>query len=96
MDEAEKFLEKQHLEEDEPISIEGSLSTHYYKLNSIFESFFPDDSLNLAKYTSKAEREQKSLNDSNYIYGEVVRKNYLNFINYKIKILFLIFILYIL
>jgi hypothetical protein len=76
MDESEKFLEKQHLEEDEPISIESSLSTHYYELNQVFNSFFSDDSLNEAKFTSKAEREQKSLNDSNYIYGEVVRKNF--------------------
>ena len=73
----ENFLDKQHLEEDEPITIDPTIASHYYNLNSVFESFFPDDSLNLAKYTSKAEREQKSLNDSNYIYGEVVRKIYL-------------------
>jgi len=51
MDGPENFLDKQHSEEDEPINIDPTVSSHYYNLNSVFESFFPDDSLNLPKYT---------------------------------------------
>ena len=41
-------------------------------LDDMFEDFFDDDSLCIAKQNSKLERDTKKLNDSSFVYGEIV------------------------
>jgi len=59
-------------EEESPIMIEQEASIKYYQLEQIFNSFFPNDSLSIAKERSKEERDTKRINDSSYTYGEIV------------------------
>ena len=54
-------------EEENPIIIDEEISTKYFHLEQLFNSFFPNDSLSIAKEKSKEER------DSN-TYGEVVKQ----------------------
>ncbi len=44
----------------------------YFGLEKIYNFYYADNSLSLAKESSKNEREEKKLNDSSFIYGEVV------------------------
>ena len=60
-------------EEETPIIIDEETSTKYYNLEVLFNSFFPNDSLSIAKEKSKEERDSKRINDSSFTYGEVVK-----------------------
>ena len=66
-----EFFQKQ-TDEDLPIEISEEMTIKYAKLNKIFDTFFAENSLSLAKESSKEERDQKSINDSSFVYGEVV------------------------
>lgn len=59
-------------EEEVPIEISDELSNKYAHLNKIFDSFFPENSLSMAKESSKEERDKKNINDSSFVYGEIV------------------------
>jgi hypothetical protein len=62
-------------EEENPIIIDEEISTKYFHLEQLFNSFFPNDSLSIAKEKSKEERDSKRINDSSFTYGEVVKQN---------------------
>jgi hypothetical protein len=59
-------------EEENPIIIDEEISTKYFHLEQLFNSFFPNDSLSVAKEKSKEERDSKRINDSTFTYGEIV------------------------
>jgi len=71
-DKALNFLNRQSGEEDEPIVVESEISKKYYELNKIFDTFFTPDSLSVGKDKSKEERDKLKINDSSFVYGEVV------------------------
>ena len=62
-------------EEESPIIIDAETSIKYFKLEKVFNSFFPEDSLSIAKDKSIKERDSKHINDSSFTYGEVVTNN---------------------
>ena len=59
-------------EETMPVEIDENTNFTYFGLEKVYNFYFPENSLSLAKESSKNEREQKRLNDSSFIYGEVV------------------------
>ena len=59
-------------DEDFPVEPSSDVSTKYWNLNRIFDKYFSDNSLYVAKESSKEERDQKSINDSSFVYGEIV------------------------
>ena len=44
----------------------------FSQLEKIFNSFFPQDYLSIAKEKSRQERDSKKINDSSFTYGEIV------------------------
>ena len=60
-------------EEESPIVIDPETNIKYFQLEQIFNSFFPNDSLSIAKEKSKEERDSKRINDSSFTYGEIVK-----------------------
>lgn len=63
-------------EEESPIELDENTSLKYFGLEKIYNFYYPENSLSIAKESSKSEREQKRLNDSSFIYGEVVNRFY--------------------
>jgi len=63
--------------EENPIIVEPETCIRYYNLEKVFDSFFPERSLSLAKEKSTEERDTKHINDSSFTYGEVVIKKIL-------------------
>lgn len=59
-------------EETSPITPDTSINQRCYSLEQIYNQFFPRDSLSKAKEASKNERDQRQINDSSFIYGEIV------------------------
>ena len=59
-------------DEDYPFSINAEVSKRYSQLEKLFNSFFPNDYLSLAKEKSKEERDSKQIIDSSFTYGEIV------------------------
>jgi len=66
------YFDIQSKDEDCPISINQETAKRYFQLEKLFNSFFPNDYLSLAKEKSKEERDSKNINDSSYTYGEIV------------------------
>ena len=69
----ENYFEPIIPEEDNPITIDEESSKMYQRLESIFNSFYPNNSTQLAKEKSKEERDNKRINDTSYAYGEIVK-----------------------
>ena len=69
----EKYFEPIITEEDNPITIDEESSKMYQRLESIFNSFYPNNSTQLAKEKSKEERDNKRINDTSFAYGEIVK-----------------------
>lgn len=67
---------KEENKEENPIIIEPESAIRYYNLEKVFNTFFPERSLSIAKEKSTAERDSKHINDSSFTYGEVVIKNF--------------------
>ena len=59
-------------EEMMPVEVDETTNFKYFGLEKIYNFYYADNSLSLAKESSKNEREEKKLNDSSFIYGEVV------------------------
>ena len=59
-------------DEDYPFIIDSDISLKYSQLEKIFNSFFPQDYLSIAKEKSRQERDSKKINDSSFTYGEIV------------------------
>ena len=70
--EGENYFSSRVEEEENPIIIDQETSIKYAQLEQIFDSFFPQDFLSIAKEKSKEERDTKRINDSCFTYGEVV------------------------
>lgn len=71
--EAENYFSSRTEDEENPIIIDQETSIKYFRLEQLFNSFFPDDSLSIAKEKSKEERDTKRINDSAFTYGETVK-----------------------
>ncbi len=69
---ASNYFASRTEEEETPFIIDPETSIKYYQLEQIFNSFFPNDSLKIAKEKSKEERDSKRINDSSFTYGEAV------------------------
>ena len=69
----EKYFEPIIPEKDNPITIDEESSKMYQRLESIFNSFYPNNSTQLAKEKSKEERDNKRINDTSFAYGEIVK-----------------------
>lgn len=82
--EGANYFASQTSEEESPIIINPETSIKYYKLESVFNSFFPEKSLTIAKEKSIEERDSKHINDSSFTYGEVVIKKYFYFFIFKL------------
>lgn len=72
--EAAVYFDSRTADEDYPVQIDEDTNIRYYNLEQLFNSFFPNNSLSIAKEKSKEERDSKRINDSAFTYGEVVRK----------------------
>ncbi len=71
---AENYFASLTEEEENPIIIDSETSVKYFRLEQLFNSFFPNDSLSIAKEKSKEERDSKRINNSDFTYGETVKK----------------------
>ena len=67
---------KEENKEENPIIVEPESAIRYYNLEKVFNTFFPERSLSIAKEKSTAERDSKHINASSFTYGEVVIKNF--------------------
>lgn len=70
--EGANYFANKTAEEESPIIVNPETSIKYFKLEKVFNSFFPDKSLSLAKEKSIEERDSKHINDSSFTYGEIV------------------------
>ena len=70
--EAETYFNPQTSEEDMPIKIEKETNIKYYNLEQIFNTFYSENSLSIAKDKSREERENKGITDNSFVYGEIV------------------------
>ena len=70
--EAANYFASRTEDEENPIILDPDINIKYFQLEQIFNSFFPNDSLSIAKEKSKEERDSKRINDSSFTYGEVV------------------------
>ena len=59
-------------EETSPFIPDTNTNSRCYSLEQIYNDFFPENSLSKAKEVSKTERVKKQINDSSFIYGEIV------------------------
>lgn len=66
------YFSPRSAEEMMPVEVDESTNFKYFGLEKIYNFYYADNSLSLAKESSKNEREEKKLNDSSFIYGEVV------------------------
>ena len=66
---------KEDNKEENPIIVEPESAIKYFNLEKVFNTFFPERSLSIAKEKSTEERDSKHINDSSFTYGEVVIKN---------------------
>ena len=76
-DDGSSYFESQSKDEDYPLSINPEISKKYFKLEKLFNSFFPINYLSIAKEKSKEERDNKKIDDSSFTYGEIVSKFYI-------------------
>ena len=77
--EAVNYFNSRTEDEENPVIIDQDTSIKYFQLEQLFNSFFPNDSLSLAKEKSKEERDSKRINDSSFTYGEIVKHILINF-----------------
>jgi hypothetical protein len=60
-------------EEESPVKLSADIQQKYEELDLLFEDFFDENGLHVAKQSSKEERDTKKLDDSSYVYGEIVK-----------------------
>ena len=71
---------KEDNKEENPIIVEPESAIKYFNLEKVFNTFFPERSLSIAKEKSTEERDSKHINDSSFTYGEVVIKKIFYFL----------------
>ena len=59
-------------EEMMPVEVDETTNFKQCGREKIYNFYYADNSLSIAKESSKNEREEKKLNDNSFIYGEVV------------------------
>ena len=67
---------KEDNKEENPVMVEPESAIRYFNLEKVFNTFFPERSLSIAKEKSTSERDSKHINDSSFTYGEVVIRNF--------------------
>jgi hypothetical protein len=67
-----KYFDNRVNEEDNPINLPTEVHQKYEELDILFEELFDENSLHFAKQSSKDERDKKGLDDSSFVYGEIV------------------------
>ena len=77
---------KEDNKEENPIIVEPESAIKYFNLEKVFNTFFPERSLSIAKEKSTEERDSKHINDSSFTYGEVVIKIYILYIIIKLSL----------
>ena len=77
------YFDRRVDEEDEPVVVDEENQIKCEVLDDMFEDFFEDDFLCIAKQNSKLERDTKKLNDSSFVYGEIVINNYIKYNKYN-------------
>ena len=76
-EEAKTYFENRVDDEENPIQLGITTNIRYYNLENVFNSFYPIDSLPIAKNISREERINKKIKDPSFTYGEIVNKNIL-------------------
>ena len=71
-DEAKTYFNGIAPEEEYPIILDVNTNIRYYNLENIFNTFYPADSLNIAKDISREERIRRKIKDPSFTYGEIV------------------------
>ena len=71
-EEAENYFVSRSKEEQNPCDLSISAAVRYFNIEQIFNTFFPDNSLLIAKAKSKEERNKRHIEESNFVYGEIV------------------------
>ena len=77
---------KEDNKEENPIMVEPESAVKYFNLEKVFNTFFPERSLSIAKEKSTEERDSKHINDSSFTYGEVVIRIYILYIIIKFSL----------
>ena len=77
---------KEDNKEENPIIVEPESAIKYFNLEKVFNTFFRERSLSIAKEKSTEERDSKHINDSSFTYGEVVIKIYILYIIIKFSL----------
>lgn len=72
IDQSESSFYPIMIEEEMPIVLSSKLNKKYYNLELIYNSFYPKNSISIAKEKSKEERDNKAINDDSFVYGEIV------------------------
>ena len=71
-DAAVNYFSPRIYEEDLPLKLSEYLNIKYYNIEKIFNLYYQEDSLSIAKESSLSERNNKKLKDSSFVYGEIV------------------------
>ena len=67
-----RYFDSRVSEEDSPVTLSTETNQKYEELDLLFEDFFDENSLHFAKHSSKEERDKRGLEDSSFVYGEIV------------------------
>jgi hypothetical protein len=71
-EEAKTYFDNRVDDEENPIQLGITTNIRYYNLENVFNSFYPVDSLPIAKNISREERINKKIKDPSFTYGEIV------------------------
>jgi hypothetical protein len=71
------YFDSRVCEEENPVKLSSEINLKYEELDMLFEEFFDENGLQVAKNSSKEEREKRKLDDSSFVYGEIVNLSYL-------------------
>lgn len=80
------YFEPLNAEEDYPIKIDIEENEKFQTLDKLSATFFEDNSLTIAKDTSKLEREKRGFHDASFVYGEVTFRSLAYIIEYVKKV----------
>lgn len=70
--EATNYFSPKVFDEEMPFQLDEYRNIKYYNIEKIFNLYFPENSLSIAKNVSLMERNQKQIQDGVFVYGEIV------------------------
>lgn len=70
--EATNYFFPKSFDEEMPYQLDEYRNIKYYNIEKIFNLYFPENSLSIAKNVSLIERNQKQIQDGAFVYGEIV------------------------